>query len=296
MSEREHNIRGIHHEISKPRKSPYDGYYYQRVRQVDDRGNLVGTGEQTHKSASPDSSDGLVEPSVDLLKLGKAIEHLLKMAGGTRGIATGGAGLAYDLYSGLGEGYKSWPGTDAPWERPFDWRTGSTPVDFVRGRNGRGIGDRNGIGSWWDTSADFPRHRPGFDWESEAQGFENVPVPTHSPPVRSPAWNDPFVRDSAAAAGIPGRNNVFEYGLPEPGSVQPPLMAPGATRGAGYIGAAVAPPIPFIPAVPDSAPGGIPGLMIEAGQTDPLNPNAPPPGGLAGLIQEYLRNNHRDSN
>jgi hypothetical protein len=143
MSEREHNIRGIHHEISKPRKSPYDGYYYQRVRQVDDRGSLVGTGEQTHKSASPDSSDGLVA---------------------------------------------------------------------------------------------------------------------------------------------------------EPGSVQPPLMAPGATRGAGYIGAAVAPPIPFIPAVPDSAPGGIPGLMIEAGQTDPLNPNAPPPGGLAGLIQEYLRNNHRDSN
>jgi hypothetical protein len=32
-------------------------------------------------------------------------------------------------------------------------------------------------------------------------------------------------------------------------------------------------------------------MMIDAGYIDPNNPNPPPAGGLAGLIQDYLRNN-----
>jgi hypothetical protein len=46
--------------------------------------------------------------------------------------------------------------------------------------------------------------------------------------------NNEFVRDSAAAAGVPGRNNVFEYGFPEMNSAQPskgevpPQRTPGA--------------------------------------------------------------------
>lgn len=36
------NINGIHYEISKPVRNKKDGYYYQRVRQVDDKGNVVG--------------------------------------------------------------------------------------------------------------------------------------------------------------------------------------------------------------------------------------------------------------
>lgn len=75
-----------------------------------------------------------------------------------------------------------------------------------------------------------------------------------------------------------------------------PMMAPGVTRGAGYVGSAVALPIPFVPAAPQGAPGGLPGLLIEAGIHDPLNPDAPPPGGLVGLIQEYLRGNIRGGN
>lgn len=299
MNDSNKNIRGIHYEISEPKPGP-DGYYYQRVRQVDERGNLVGIGEQVHRSAS---EDGLVVPSVDLMNAGRATWHGLKTLAGILGrnprqVATGGAELAHDLYSGLTEGYKVWPGTESPWERPFDWRTGGAPVDFVRGAAAGEIGDGNGIGRWWDASANFPPRRPPiYEWEDTGEGFANVPVPALSPPPpRNPARNDAFVRDSAAAAGVPSRNNVFEYGFPEPGSVQSPLMTPGATRGAGYAGSAVAPPIPFIPDAPPSAPGGIPGLMIEAGLNDPLNPNAPLPGGLVGLIQEYLRNNARGNN
>lgn len=36
--------------------------------------------------------------------------------------------------------------------------------------------------------------------------------------------------------------------------------------------------------------GGILGMMVEAGLIDPSNPDRPPPGGLLGLIQEYMRN------
>jgi len=303
MSEREQNIRGIHHEISKPKKSPYDGYYYQRVRQVDERGNLVGSGEQRFQSPRQDSEDGLVKPSIDLANAGEATAHTLKALWGIlrrnpTDIVTGGTELAHDLYSGLSEGYKAWPGTESPWERPFDWRIGGSPVDFVRSPFRGEIGDGNGIGRWWDASANFPQSRsPSYGWENTEQGFANVPVPNLSPPQpRSPAWNDAFVRDSAAAAGIPSRNNVFEYGFPEPGSVQPPLMTPGAARGTGHVGAAVAAPVPFMPAAPPSVPGGLPGLIIGAGLNDPLNPDAPLQGGVAGLIREYLRDSSRGSN
>ena len=71
MSESNNSIRGIHYEISKPRQSPYDMYYYQRVRQVDENGNLVGIGEQVYRSAEPDSAYGLVGRPIDVVKLGK---------------------------------------------------------------------------------------------------------------------------------------------------------------------------------------------------------------------------------
>ena len=51
-----------------------------------------------------------------------------------------------------------------------------------------------------------------------------------------------------------------------------------------------APPVPFLPPIPKDSPGGLPGLMIDAG-LDPSNPDQPPAGGLLGLMQEYLRNN-----
>jgi hypothetical protein len=52
-----------------------------------------------------------------------------------------------------------------------------------------------------------------------------------------------------------------------------------------------APPIPFLPPVSRQAPGGLPGLMASTGAIDPSNPDQPPPGGLPGMILDYLRNN-----
>ncbi len=39
----------------------------------------------------------------------------------------------------------------------------------------------------------------------------------------SPDWKKTTVQDSAAAAGVPSRNNVFEYGFPKSGSIQKSL-------------------------------------------------------------------------
>jgi hypothetical protein len=140
-----------------------------------------------------------------------------------------------------------------------------------------------GISSRYNTfENEFPE--PGSAPTAAAPGL------ARSPPTARPG-RDVFVRESAAAAGVPSRNNVLEHGFPESGSVQPSLMSSRTTRGSGYIGSLAAPPIPFLPAAPPSAPGGIPGLLIETGLNDPLNPDAPPPGGLVGLLQEYFRNN-----
>jgi len=38
-------------------------------------------------------------------------------------------------------------------------------------------------------------------------------------------------------------------------------------------------------------PGGILGMLIDAGHVDPENPDPPPAGGLLGLIQDTLRHN-----
>lgn len=91
-----------------------------------------------------------------------------------------------------------------------------------------------------------------------------------------------FIRDSAASAGVPGRNNVFEYGFPEPDPNQP---STGGVFGVG------APPIPFLPSTLQGGTGGILGMMVRAGVVDPSNPDAPPAGGLLGLLLEHERNN-----
>ena len=65
------DIRGIHHEVSEPRFNETDGYWYQRVRQVDEHGNLVGTGDQLIRLPNRGSTDGHFSTNVDFAKLGK---------------------------------------------------------------------------------------------------------------------------------------------------------------------------------------------------------------------------------
>lgn len=52
-----------------------------------------------------------------------------------------------------------------------------------------------------------------------------------------------------------------------------------------------APPIPYLPSTLQDKPGGLPGMMIDAGHIDPSMPDQPAVGGLVGLTQGYLRNN-----
>jgi hypothetical protein len=49
--------------------------------------------------------------------------------------------------------------------------------------------------------------------------------------------------------------------------------------------------IPPVSAPTQEKPGGIPGIMAEAGLIDPSSPDRPPLGGLFGLMQEYVRKN-----
>src|SRR6266568_2856822 len=70
------NINGIHYEISPPVRNKDDGYYYQRVRQVDAKGNLVGVGEQTFRSVRPGSKDGLFDRRIDPTQVGALLKDL----------------------------------------------------------------------------------------------------------------------------------------------------------------------------------------------------------------------------
>jgi hypothetical protein len=101
-------------------------------------------------------------------------------------------------------------------------------------------------------------------------------IGSSAPPIDGPAANDVFVRDSAAAAGVPSRRNVFEYGFPEVNSARPSVFDTGTSP---------------VPSTPQNGAGGLPGMIASQAGIDPSNPNAAPPaGGLLGLIQEYMRN------
>jgi hypothetical protein len=94
------------------------------------------------------------------------------------------------------------------------------------------------------------------------------------PPPSGPDSKNVFVRDSAAGAGVPSRNNVYEYGYPDSSSGQPSVFDSGE------------PPIPYLPPAPsEGAPGGILGMMIRAGVLDPSNPDQPASGGLSGMMR-----------
>lgn len=127
-----------------------------------------------------------------------------------------------------------------------------------------------------------------------------------------PAWNDELVRDSAAAAGVPSRNNVFEYGFPAPGASQPRTDATPRTNrstaqlapSAGPIpGTGLAPSAGAVPSgpkwPPPSQPSGFP-----AWPPSNLSYPAPTPsrssasdtiaGGLPGLIASVTGNDPSD--
>jgi hypothetical protein len=79
-----------------------------------------------------------------------------------------------------------------------------------------GIDEANGPEVYADRiKRDFHLHDYADAWalyDSDRTYWENY----YHPRSNGPASNTETVRDSAAAAGVPSRNNVFEYGFPEP--------------------------------------------------------------------------------
>ena len=151
---------------------------------------------------------------------------------------------------------------------------------------------------------------PHLDRTISAQQIENSPLGANQPatasvgPERQNA-NDVVRQDFSTLHSL-GRyrpsylppTNAASPGapfLPTSSSTGSPLAILGATHGVGYTSGPVVPPTSFIPAAVPSISGGLPGLIAEVGLSDPRNPNAPPPGGLLGLVQEYMREKLWDS-
>lgn len=92
-----------------------------------------------------------------------------------------------------------------------------------------GVEEPNGPEAYADRiKRDFHLHDYADAWalyDSDRPYWENY----YRPRPNGPANNE-FVRDSAAAAGVPGRNNVFEYGFPEFNSVRPSMGEPPSLR------------------------------------------------------------------
>lgn len=131
----------------------------------------------------------------------------------------------------------------------------------------------------------------------------------YGPPPSGPDSKTRIVRDSARAAGVPSRNNVFEYGYPESGLGQPstgempplrrsdmPITPADGSIGRGQADGRLpssvfvtgAPPIPYLPPASQAA-AGFPGRLPEVDPADPSNPDWETSGGLPGLIREYMR-------
>jgi hypothetical protein len=73
-----------------------------------------------------------------------------------------------------------------------------------------------------------------------------------------------FVRDSAVAAGVPSRKNVFEYGFPDHGALSPNVFQNGV------------PSVPYLPR-PQQRAGGLPRLLSSLAGSDPSDPTQPAP-------------------
>lgn len=108
-------------------------------------------------------------------------------------------------------------------------------------------------------------------------------------PVMPPAAAPPDANNSNDSGGQPVRRLSTKWDAVQPSSAG--RSAAGFRPGVFDTGA---PSLPFVTST--STLGGVPGLLAEAGLTDPRYPGSPEPSGLPGLILQYLRSNASRSN
>jgi hypothetical protein len=123
--------------------------------------------------------------------LGAAFDDPSLLRGGAADIVKG-AVAGFPLPAPFRSEYNSWPGTDEPWnEKTLN-------------------------------SDSRPTWQPGY-LEKMLYGDPNAPATlapsrsTSNPQPSALSSNTPMIRSSAAAAGIPDRYNVFEFGYPPQG-------------------------------------------------------------------------------
>lgn len=123
-------------------------------------------------------------------------------------------------------------------------------------------------------------------YTSDPAYWQNV----YNPQPNNPDAKQTYVRGSAAAAGVPSRYNVFEYGFPDSVTVQPPAPRTTTVNNAtpSVFDTGTSPVTAF--SLSADAPRGLFGRVVDAGLIDPSNPDQPPAGGLLGLIQQSMRN------
>jgi hypothetical protein len=189
-----------------------------------------------------------------------------------------------------------------------------------RSRGGIEIGDGGGVGDPSLRSMPYPleplhapdRNRAQDDWASSLPRQPLVSPAEGAPgellgPLAALFGHDPS--NPFQAMGTPTLPiNNDGYGPPSPpvqigdgrgignwwDSLRPAFQAPSQGQdsanvpGRTSIFATGAPSVAFLP---QDKPGGILGMLIDAGHIDPANPDQPPAGALLGMIQEYLRNN-----
>lgn len=150
---------------------------------------------------------------------------------------------------------------------------------------------------WWEFLP--PPARPSDSPYAPVPIIPLPPPPTEvDPPSRPPEWlfGPPYISDAPMRPSSFGPAHAPpvrpDYSA-RPGdlaeritALKRPLRMPDRSSAGAFRSGVPAGSVPM-----QGNPGGILGMMSEAGHIDPSNPDRPPHGGLLGLMQEYLRNN-----
>ena len=129
-------------------------------------------------------------------------------------------------------------------------------------------------------------------WRDKDGPFGPIPI-IPPPPPRPPKWpfGPPFL--GGAPTQMPSAGPSYVQFIPPDNAGG--LAERIATFKSGFLTSARNPlPLDAIfangaPSASQRAPRGLPAMLAEIGDFDPSDPEAPPSGGLPGLIQEYLR-------
>ena len=118
--------------------------------------------------------------------------------------------------------------------------------------------------------------------------------PPSQPPTRFPVAPSQDSSGNPFGAGIDNWGAAYIRG--NAASTPAATTAINGDAGAGNVGqskasvfASGATPIPYLPQAPQNAPRGLPGLMAAVTGMDSSQPE-PQPGGLLGLMMDYMRN------